>query len=202
MEHCFVCQKENPKICSHCHSISYCSKECQKKDWKRHKIECNSNITVQQIQGNGGIKTKITPFNISLQPENYSSADLNSSEASFICTEIPGKGEGLVATRNIEYGELIIRERPIMETGPLPLQKESDLKKIFNKLTADDQETILSMHDAHATIEGEKTLKGIVNTNSLARLVYLSQKHKCGRNIIRLLRLNLDYFGLFLFLFK
>lgn len=29
------------KICSSCRSVYYCSKECQIKDWKEHKNECN-----------------------------------------------------------------------------------------------------------------------------------------------------------------
>lgn len=174
MELCFVCQKENPKTCSRCHSISYCSKDCQKIDWKRHKTECNRTITLERIQGNGGVKTKITPLNISMKHAKNTSVDLDSSVSSFICTEIPGKGEGLIATRNIGYGELIIQERPIMETGPLPVQKERDLKKLFNRLSADDKETIMAMHDA-LQVDGKKSLVGIVNTNSLARFVCLQK---------------------------
>lgn len=30
------------KICEQCKKIYYCSRECQKKDWKRHKLECLS----------------------------------------------------------------------------------------------------------------------------------------------------------------
>jgi hypothetical protein len=36
---CFVCKKENSKsICSICKRAVYCGKDCQRKDWKRHKI--------------------------------------------------------------------------------------------------------------------------------------------------------------------
>ena len=138
-------------------------------DWKRHKIECRQTITVKSIHGNGGVNI---PLNISIQPAKSSTACFDSSSSSFICTEISGKGEGLIATRDIAYGELIIQERPIMETGSLPFQKEKDLKNIFNQLSDEDKETIMTMHDAHIK-NGKKTLLGIVNTNSLARLVYI-----------------------------
>lgn len=30
------------KKCSACHSVSYCKKECQKADWKKHKLNCGT----------------------------------------------------------------------------------------------------------------------------------------------------------------
>ena len=42
MTHCFTCKKKffELKKCGNCLSILYCSKECQRNDWKRHKLEC------------------------------------------------------------------------------------------------------------------------------------------------------------------
>ncbi|XP_067669581.1 uncharacterized protein [Haliotis asinina] len=39
---CSVCERRSPKpkACSKCHLTPYCSKECQRKDWKRHKVWC------------------------------------------------------------------------------------------------------------------------------------------------------------------
>jgi hypothetical protein len=28
------------QICVRCKLVSYCSRECQKKDWKQHRLEC------------------------------------------------------------------------------------------------------------------------------------------------------------------
>jgi hypothetical protein len=41
---CRVCLKEPAKKCAACKDVSYCSKECQKFDWKEHKeVCCGSN---------------------------------------------------------------------------------------------------------------------------------------------------------------
>ena len=39
---CKTCLKENVKLltCGRCKSVFYCSKDCQKKDWKSHKAVC------------------------------------------------------------------------------------------------------------------------------------------------------------------
>jgi len=37
---CVVCHKEAEQRCSRCHSEWYCSRQCQVKDWKRHKSMC------------------------------------------------------------------------------------------------------------------------------------------------------------------
>jgi len=42
---CKVCFKQygvKLKYCSVCKSTSYCSRECQVKDWKNHKMECKT----------------------------------------------------------------------------------------------------------------------------------------------------------------
>ncbi|CAB4421641.1 unnamed protein product [Rhizophagus irregularis] len=43
MNICNVCQKPSTTKCSKCHQTYYCSKECQKKDWKLHKKSCGKN---------------------------------------------------------------------------------------------------------------------------------------------------------------
>ena len=41
-ESCFSCKKtpQNPKRCSRCRAVVYCSVECQRSHWSQHKITC------------------------------------------------------------------------------------------------------------------------------------------------------------------
>ena len=43
---CNFCFKQSSKLkkCSNCHSVQYCSQECQVKHWKEHKTDCRSKI--------------------------------------------------------------------------------------------------------------------------------------------------------------
>ncbi len=53
----YLCGTISNKICSRCNIISYCSKECQKKDWVYHKTICkassvNPNLSYTQQKNN------------------------------------------------------------------------------------------------------------------------------------------------------
>ncbi|KAK7084473.1 hypothetical protein SK128_012411 [Halocaridina rubra] len=37
---CEICKKAAKQFCSSCRAVFYCSRECQKEDWKTHKIKC------------------------------------------------------------------------------------------------------------------------------------------------------------------
>jgi len=39
---CVICGKAGAAKCSGCQTVSYCGKECQRIDWKRHKPACRS----------------------------------------------------------------------------------------------------------------------------------------------------------------
>ena len=45
---CDYCGKENPKLqcCSHCKSVFYCRRTCQKNDYNRHKLVCQPKNTI------------------------------------------------------------------------------------------------------------------------------------------------------------
>ena len=56
-QQCFKCHtkvtgKKKLLKCGNCHAITYCSKECQKEDWPRHKWNCLP-VMVTEYEGKG-----------------------------------------------------------------------------------------------------------------------------------------------------
>lgn len=46
---CDMCALEcAPKSCSRCHTVGYCSRECQVAHWKAHKVDCKKAVARQQ----------------------------------------------------------------------------------------------------------------------------------------------------------
>ena len=43
------------QCCAACRVVNYCSKECQKTDWKRHKAECKPRTELKQLAAEGGV---------------------------------------------------------------------------------------------------------------------------------------------------
>jgi len=88
--HRTVTGKTKLSKCASCHSITYCSRECQREDWPRHSQFC---IPV-------------------------------------MVTEIPGKGKGLVASKDFKKGQVLFQEASVIivhaPSGIVPLQELKD----------------------------------------------------------------------------
>ena len=89
------------------------------------------------------------------------------NEPCYSIVKIDGKGQGVVAARDIEYGELIIQERPVMKIFSHQ-ENEEVLSAMFQQLSDLEKSSIMSLHDAHAK-DGVKTLVGIKQSNSFAK---------------------------------
>mmetsp|Transcript_119617 Transcript_119617/g.339126 ORF Transcript_119617/g.339126 Transcript_119617/m.339126 type:complete len:254 (-) Transcript_119617:67-828(-) len=46
---CVMCLKPATKQCSGCHAFWYCSKECQRKHWRTHKMDCGRTKELQEM---------------------------------------------------------------------------------------------------------------------------------------------------------
>ena len=62
---CCVCGKSGKSLlkCSVCHQAHYCSKNCQREDWSRHKLICNS-YSYKEVKSEREILTEII-YNVS-----------------------------------------------------------------------------------------------------------------------------------------
>ena len=83
--------------------------------------------------------------------------------------KIDGKGLGMMATRGIKRGEIIVRERPILMT-PRELPSYEDMEKSLLQLVywleQDDRERVVQLHNCKSLDECGP-FSGILRTNAL-----------------------------------
>ena len=100
MAECEVCKEPARSRCSKCKTVSYCSREHQKHDWKSHRSVCFRNESQcessEEERGKESIPESKRPENLpySLEPLEHglcmiASKDLEPGETIF--SEVPGK---------------------------------------------------------------------------------------------------------------
>ncbi|KAL4253908.1 hypothetical protein AB1N83_014105 [Pleurotus pulmonarius] len=117
--------------------------------------------------------------------EIYRASDLE--ERAYSIVDIPGKGLGMVAAQDLEPGELITSERPLLLaphaiSSPASLEFNDDateeqqqaakyfeadrmLKIAYERMHRDDQAAYMKLHNAHLH-DGSGPLLGVMRTNS------------------------------------
>ncbi|KAG7366501.1 MYND finger domain containing protein [Nitzschia inconspicua] len=74
---CNVCDKGASKKCSRCSNVWYCSVECQKHDWKKHKPVCNSEYKMHQYElHKKAFDAVIKKYNLQTQEKSTEIAEL------------------------------------------------------------------------------------------------------------------------------
>ena len=89
----------------------------------------------------------------------------NPEDALWRMETIPGKGKGVIATRDISPGTLILSDPPLITTAVIQSIEttEQDLARALRALPKDSQRAFLSLHNNH---RGEKNpLSNIVRSN-------------------------------------
>lgn len=61
--------------------------------------------------------------------------------------EVPGKEKGMVATRNIKAGDLILEESPLIVFDKDPFQKIDQILQLSPSLPGEERQKVLSLHD-------------------------------------------------------
>ena len=46
---CLCGVKQNLRKCANCENVYYCSRECQKNNWKKHKLQCSSEMSISEM---------------------------------------------------------------------------------------------------------------------------------------------------------
>lgn len=112
---CFVCNSsENLLRCARCKAIYYCSKEHQKRDWRRHKVNCN-----QLLEScSASASTSGASFE-QRYGQNYSNFDSNllpvegSSESEILSAAGEILGETLTLALNNNFEDKSVTERTL-----------------------------------------------------------------------------------------
>ncbi|XP_052104183.1 uncharacterized protein LOC127737489 [Mytilus californianus] len=78
---CSVCEESTDKKCSKCKKVFYCSKVCQRNDWRNHKLTClNREGNTEQHSSFGAGFSTFSPFSSFLQQENLSMTAITTEE--------------------------------------------------------------------------------------------------------------------------
>ncbi|XP_063678957.1 N-lysine methyltransferase SMYD2-like [Bolinopsis microptera] len=141
---CATCGSTTAKKCGKCCKVRYCCRDCQVKDWKNHKLNCN-------------------PFEIK---------------------ESSGKGLGLFATCDLNIGDLIVRENPILyfdaghtsddilsDNYSIMLPGSETFKEAYEALSREKKDLVLDLTQDSSSNEVEEEWKKamrVFGTNCIA----------------------------------
>jgi hypothetical protein len=131
MSSCKVCNKsnENMQLCSACKSVRYCSRECQKEDWKSHKTSC---LELGQVYlSDKAIETVFNnkPFNKMFQYiHHFHITGKNINDKLMLCLISPNFNKSNV----LESYSCIINIAPVKEfSQEIQLQLIKDKRSVF-----------------------------------------------------------------------
>ncbi len=83
--------------------------------------------------------------------------------------DMPGKGKGLVAIKDITPGTLIISESPLLTTEGIsssdPEASEAHLATSFSSLSLKQQDAYMALHNNHSETDPKRPLSGIMKSN-------------------------------------
>jgi len=131
MNSCKVCLKinDNMQICSACKSVHYCSRDCQKLDWKSHKTGC---FKLNQVYlSDKAIETVFNnkPFNKIFQYiHHFNITGSNIKDKLMLCLISPNFDK----LNQLESYSCIINIAPVNEfSEEIKIQLNDDKKSVF-----------------------------------------------------------------------
>lgn len=110
---------------------------------------------------------------------------------------VPGAGSGVVARADIEPGECLLEEKPLVTfekeslssaTLAGPVSQQSLVASALQRVPIEGREAFWALHDCHSELGEPKTALGIFKTNAIAGGVYpigARFNHSCKPNVNR-----------------
>jgi hypothetical protein len=112
---CWVCDKPDALVCSGCAAAQYCSRECQGKDWRRHREVC---------------KTKAH--------HHVAKRVFETSGRRVALEVIDGMGRGLVAKQNFSPGDVLINDTDALLISRYDIEAVMDLHTTIRRSSLHD----------------------------------------------------------------
>jgi len=135
---CTSCDKKADSRCAGCSQVYYCSFECQRKDWDRHKSECSVSCEDVGIQLPTIKISKKTPKSI----EEAAKQMISAIKASPKCNTFKGKDITLETVLNLENEQerqLILRKELKLIVGLSQLPFISGIAECKKIISASDR---------------------------------------------------------------
>ena len=140
------CSSAATKRCTRCLKVCYCSETCQKNDWKSHRLNCKKVEVLEQVVG-GLSSLKVDGSHEDKAAKNVKVLEEQGPRC-YRLQEVEGKGLGMVATRTLLPGEVVITEQPVMAVRKNGgMASAVDLQMEFAKLSQEEQQVVLELHD-------------------------------------------------------
>lgn len=121
---------------------SLLQKDGNQKRVENDKLDVASEITEGNTLTMKELAKKMQAHQIAEEYDCSGENAMQETETCYKCVDMPGKGMGMIATRDIKFGELILSELPV-------LIDSFDLKFQFEELAKDQQTEILSLHNCY-----------------------------------------------------
>nr|CAH7760125.1 unnamed protein product [Callosobruchus chinensis] len=207
---CLVCGTcENLQRCARCKEAFYCSKEHQRKDWKKHKLSCNkksevppstdtvesryghivTNQEVSQLPTEGSSENEIlSSLAQSIYPAHSPQDDRSATEKALKCykTAMPISGENKVQPKQKSY-----RDFPeiSLNNSSVSLLDDADLEEMCRNVIQDlSAYGLCVLDDFLGRKKGEAVLKEVLDIQSHGLLrngQLVSAKSNQDQRIIR-----------------
>ena len=116
---------------------------------------------------------------------------MSTEQLPYKLTNIPGKGQGLLATRKLHLGTIIVTEKPLIVVDTVRAAK--DVIPMFNSMSEDKKTAVLSLYDPGEDLNMKASfLTGDEQERKVLRIFEANSIHLCSHS-----EMNINKSGLY-----